>query len=281
MRTLFIVASLALCMPQGIFALSRANNSSNAGESESADAVLDAVMAVVSKTHPKASVAPKLSNASSVSHRAKLDIGLTDYEHNLTQALVATVRNITPSPSWTEQMRQRLIVNVSGNISATLNARLKPLKQSVGKTWMVLPEDIQKDAYVAQIRSSFGPVLTDSLSTATRKFEIAGRRVQAYNSQRVPLSPDDLLARSEDELASSITSERCYGDALAQIAEEDPSVVKNSQSNATSPKMKSKFKRFCMASVVSKFVSRLNDSQNLISMTMRFEAQALDFAQTN
>lgn len=255
-----------------------AQNATDTDNSEVADQALSAVTYMLN-----AHKAPVKATVNSSAPRAKLDVGFTDFAKDLTGNVTAAIENNTHEAEWTADLRKNLIQNVTDAFSASVKEALVPLKQSVGKTWMALPEDDQKNEYVSQLKAGFAPILASSLQTIIGHLNIGLRRVKAYAEQSNKLQPQELLTRSEKSLEGDILQDRCYGDSFAQlwssaIEEEAPNKTKAVPAkvvNATKP-----IKKFCLPSVVKNLVKRLNDTQMLFSMTMRFEARAMDLAQT-
>merc|ERR1719476_58582 len=87
---------------------------------------------------------------------------------------------------------------------------LKPLKQSIGKTWMALPKDSQKNEYVAALKNAFLPVFTGSQHTFDSHLELSLKRVESYSKQKAALKPVELLAKSEFSIEDSLLTEHCY-----------------------------------------------------------------------
>merc|ERR1719469_90308 len=192
------------------------------------------------------------------------------------------MRKVTPGPRWTDDLRNRLVANVTASVSISLKATLKDVKQSIGKTWMALPEDEQKDLYVNTLRHNFGPVFADSMSTIVRHFNVGATRVAQFATQRTPMPSDELLARSEMELTKLIISQRCFNkDMFLQLVLEDNDIAGGPSVNISTSNIsaKGKAREFCMPPVIDKLAKRINDAQGIVSMPMRFDSGAMDLAQ--
>jgi hypothetical protein len=215
--------------------------------------------------------------------RAKLDVGFAGFESNLTAMVVADIRNATSQPPWTAPMKETLVANVTKAVTQSLNQRFTPLKKSIGKTWMALPQDEQKDAYVAQLKSGFADVFASSLATIENHVRL-GLRHFALLTRTQHLSPVELVARSEAGVSESLLGEHCYGDLPASR----PHATKEAHGKGAMLIQEAKSamliqeainEAFCIQSVVDGLVHHLNDTQMLISMTMRFQAGAMSLAQ--
>jgi hypothetical protein len=199
--------------------------------------------------------------------KVHLDVGFTDFQNNLTAQVAAQVQQAAASAHWSTAQGDTLAVNVSKALADGMSAVLKPLKLSIGKTWMALPRDEQKDAYVSQLKSAFLPVFASSARTAESHLRLSLNRMQGSQGSA---SERDVAACSQ-ALIDGLLAEHCYD---ASVGSKPATVSKNAtpQSNATK-------RRFCIQSVVAGLAHRLNDTQGLLSMSMRFEAGAMSLAQ--
>lgn len=203
--------------------------------------------------------AAQTANATPQTH-SKVDVGFTDFERNLTAQVDAIVKQIATSGRWTSQMQAQLAKNMTDSVRDSLKATLKPLKFSIGKTWMALPQDAQKDAYVNQLRDSFTGVFAEALLAAEKHLRNSVKHAAAKQAEK--LSQADLLLESEQDLADRLLVDHCYA------------LDEKKAANASRSKL-------CMKSVLHAMTHRLNDTLGLISMTMRFDAGAMSLAQKN
>jgi hypothetical protein len=192
---------------------------------------------------------------------AKLDFGFVAFEANLTEAVSESIRGVTTGAFWNGGLQGKLIDNVTTTMNAEIKSALSPLKQSISKTWMALKTDDQRDVFVNQLKSSFQPVFTDNLNIIMTHLKLGLRRVQKYGEADSKLSQADALQKSEVSLSETLLAEHCYEESRPR---------KDAQGA----------KKFCIPSSVTKFVGRLNDTEGLIGMSMRFEAGAMGFVQT-
>merc|ERR1740130_354109 len=130
----------------------------------------------------------------------KVDVGFSDFEHNLTAQVDTAVKKITASNRWTTEMRTQLSQNMTGTLKESLASSLKPLKLSISKTWMALPQDAQKDEYVTQLRSSFMPVFAEALQSAGSRLSTSLQQIQKLSEETSQLASADLLQKSEHDL---------------------------------------------------------------------------------
>ncbi|CAK0790259.1 unnamed protein product, partial [Prorocentrum cordatum] len=196
--------------------------------------------------------------------KVHLDVGFTDFQNNLTSQVAAQVKQAAASARWSPAQGDVLAANVTKALGDGLSAALKPLKLSIGKTWMALPQDAQKDAYVSQLKSAFLPVFASSARTAESHLRLSLERLAGGAGAR------DVAACGR-ALVDGLLAEHCY-DASVGGAPAAASAHAAPQGNATK-------RRFCIQSVVDGLAHRLNDTQGLLSMSMRFEAGAMSLAQ--
>lgn len=191
---------------------------------------------------------------------SKVDVGFSDFDGNLKGQVEAALRSIPQGSNWTSDMRSEFSKNATDSLKEHLASALKPLKMTIGKTWMALPEDEQKAEYVKQLRASFAPIFVDSLKTAADHMKSSLKRIGSFSDQKTQMAPSDLLAKSEVMFGESLFLDHCY--------------VLDSKKAADAPHNK-----LCMKSVLNGMAHRLNDTLGLISMTMRFDARAMSLAQ--
>jgi len=226
-----------------------------------------------------APAAPATAQQQQQKPRAKLDVGFADFDDNVTNALASIIETGMEGEAWTEQRRKTLAKNATDSLHQALQDALKPLKLSIGKTWVALPEDAQKEAYVSQIRSGFASTLDRSKDSILSHVKIglhrAGMAHMASTSgaaSSAAASEEDLVAKAEQVLLGGVLSEHCYD-------EHDLKHAKTAAKGKNASAAPAKESKFCIPSVVEALAKRLNDTQGLVGMTMRFEAHALDLAQ--
>lgn len=235
----------------------------DSGNSSAAEQALEAVASLLN-AHKKPERLGTPTKASV--HRAKVDLGFTDFQKDLAQRVEAGVRNATEGAQWTPELRQTVLSNISGSLNATLSSELRSVKMSIGQTWVGLPDQDQQDEYVSQLRSAFAPILSSASGKILSHFGFGVKRVQRYEAAK--LSPGDLAAKSERALLDALVNERCYGDSLLQVL--------------AAPARRGAGKgvpRFCVPPQLFVVAGNLNDTQGLVSMGFKFEAHALALVQ--
>jgi hypothetical protein len=207
------------------------------------------------------------SSAQPVQHK-KLDVGFSAFEENLTTQVSTKLLRAATGTAWNDDLRGKFTKNVTDSVKESFKVLMKPLKQSIGKTWMALPQDEQKDQYVDALKKSFENVFENSMKTVESHLDLSLKRVTGYSSDKTDaMSPSELLEKSELSVADSLITDHCYESTLHSSA-------KSNTSNATAEK-----KKFCINSVLGALAHRLNDTQGLISMSMRFDAGAMSALQ--
>merc|ERR1719330_1419991 len=89
-------------------------------------------------------------------------------------------------------------------LHTSLQTELKPLKQSIGKTWMVFPQEDQKDKYVEQLRSSFQPLFADMVKSFGKHANTSLGRFSAATPS------EHLQEDASRALVGSILEDHCY-----------------------------------------------------------------------
>jgi len=200
--------------------------------------------------------------------RARLDVGFASFEKNMMDQILVSIRKGTENNHWSNELQMACKNNVTDALSQGLKSQLASLKQTIGKTWMSLPEDEQKNGYVDQLRSAYEPVFKDVMGTIGSHLERSLKRLQthAYTGSKKALSQDQLIAECASSITGNLIMERCYDVGGEQHMKKVSSFLELKKGDAP--------KNFCMKSVMEALVTRLKDSQGLIGMTMQFEAKS-------
>lgn len=201
----------------------------------------------------------------------KVDMGFQDFEKNLTKEVSARLLLTAKGAAWTDDIRSKFNKNVTESLHKSLQDTLKPLKMSIGKTWMALPKDSQKDEYVSTLKSAFLEVFQNSMKTIVSHLELSIKRVADFSKDKT-LKPAEVLQKSEVSVADSLITEHCY-EVNAKKK------MKSMKKPANKTEVLADKKKFCINSVIGALAHRLNDTQGLISMSMRFDAGAMSLAQ--
>jgi hypothetical protein len=204
----------------------------------------------------------------SAPQHARLDVGFASFEKEITDLVSVSFMNATNAGSWTDSVRKACMENVSQSFSAGLKTQLKPIKALIGKTWMSLPEEDQRDAYVAQLKASYASDFKDSLQTIETHLKRSFRHLSSalHTGGKRATTPEQLLSRCETEMAGNLMVERCYDKSGEQTLKATHSFL---QLNMEAQN------KFCMPSVFEALAHRLHDSEGLIGMTMQFESKSL------
>lgn len=205
--------------------------------------------------------------------RAKLDVGFASFEKSMMEEVLTSIRKATEgdkATDWTQKLQLACKDNVSQSLSQGLKSVLAPLKQTIGKTWMSLPEDEQKNNYVDTLRSAFDGVFKDVMGTIDVHLQRSLQRLKIHPASRKP-SQDELIAECATSITGNMINERCYDIGGGQH-------LKKVSSFLEVPKKTVAPKNFCMPSVLEALVRRLVDSQGLIGMTMQFESKSLSLS---
>jgi hypothetical protein len=203
-----------------------------------ADTVAKALAASSSKVAEKTQEQPA---AKPVQHQ-KLDVGFQDFEKSLTDAISAKLLQTATGTAWNDDMRAKLTKNVTDVLKGNMKEILKPVKQSIGKTWMALPQDEQKDEYVNTLKKSFHSVFENSEKTVLSHLDLSLKRLDGYTKDK-SLSQSQLLEKSEFSVDDSLTTEHCY-DVLAKKSSKDM------KAPANKTEVPAEKKKFCIQSVI-------------------------------
>lgn len=251
------------------------------GTDDALSAAMSVIKTISEKGHvPSAASTPTVSIGSSAAaqHPKKIDVGFQGFEKNLTTLVEADIRGATTDKPWNASMQDALVANVTASLSAGLHQMFLPLKKTIGKTWMALPRDDQKDAYIGQLKASFANAFSSSLSTIENHVQIGLRHFKAL-AKRGTLSPAELLQKSEAGVADSLLGEHCYADGPKKISKGTALLQATQEAEAAMLIQEAIGEAFCIQPVVGGLVHHLNDTMELITMTMRFDAGAMSLAQ--
>merc|ERR1712216_586052 len=110
------------------------SNTTASDNSAKIDEVMNSVAAMMNKMNdePKKHHVAQ-ANVSAGGHQ-KVDVGFTTFEKQLNQTLESGVNNATTDSQWTVEMRQKLLTNVTDSMISSWSEKVKPIKQSIGKT---------------------------------------------------------------------------------------------------------------------------------------------------
>jgi len=233
-------------------------------------AVVSDLVGSLLAAHDKKEEPPKAAASGPVTHQ-KLDVGFADFEKNLTAAITKKLSASATGSFWTDNLRAQLNKNVTEALKSSLKVTLQPVKQSIGKTWMALPKDEQKDEYVTTLKSSFVSVFDNSMKAFTSHLDLGLKRLEALSLDKSMKNSTKLLQKAEFTVEDNLLTEHCY-----EVDAKKPLKSVKNAGNSSSPAEK---KKFCIQSVVGALAHRLNDTQGLISMSMRFESGAMSLAQ--
>jgi hypothetical protein len=227
------------------------------------------------------SLSAKKHVSSGPHNHKKVDVGFAAFEQNLTSLVSSDLEKVTSGDSWTPSMKTELMAKVATMLNTSLNDRFKPLKQTIGKTWVALPDYDQKDAYVDQLQFGFNSIFNGAMDTIQSHVERGLSRFSALTKRR-HMDSSELMLRCEAGINESLLTEHCY---------DDPPTKKNANKThgavsfleeavtAGARVQAAIVEAFCIQSVIAGMVHRLNDTLQLVSMTTRFEARAMGLTQ--
>lgn len=195
---------------------------------------------------------------------AKLDVGFGDFEHQLTASVEAELRNFTANLALAAADQEKLETAVTRNLSSSIKDLSKPLKQSIAKTWVALPQDDEKDAYVGQLRSGFEGVFKSYLDTCQRHLSLSLHHLTLTSGWGTNVKGEVLVSRIQTTFFQSLMGDHCYQDVPRKAKK--AALVQTDEA-------------FCIQSVLGGMMHRLNDTSGLISMTIRFESNAMALVQ--
>lgn len=258
-----MLAQLLLTIDASQNHLSNASSPVKHTNNQSTEKVAGGPASITSKSNSTPAAKPQVK-------RARLDVGFASFEKDMMEQVLASIRKATDSDHWTQQLQLGCKDNVSQSVSQGLKSVLAPLKLTIGKTWMSLPEDEQKNNYVDTLRSAFDGVFKDVMGTIDTHLQRSLQRLKIHPAGR-KVTQDELMAECATSITGNIVSERCYDIGGGQH-------MKKVSSFLEVPKKASVPKNFCMPSVLEALARRLVDSQGLIGMTMQFESKSLSLS---
>jgi len=257
--------------------------------SDTVAAAMDMVASIGASLHSSSPLPAASANAPKTvpapGKRARLDVGFGDFEKDVVAEVSRCVHGQLKSSEWTEAVRSKLVANVGSMLHAAFAEELKPMKQSIGKTWMALPEDQQKDGFVEQLKSSFADTFSTTVQRVGQHANTSLARLATVTSGK-KATEAQLLVDGVNALNSSLLADHCYDEPKGFAAKQ--AAKQKKEAEAAKKKMAAlqldeleadPAGQFCVKSLLHGFVHRLDDSQNLISMTMRFDARAMAMVQ--
>merc|ERR1740116_727483 len=111
-------------------------------------------------------------------------------------------------------------------LHASLQTELKPVKQNIGKTWMVLPQDDQKDQYVQQVRDSFSTTLAECARNMGSHANLSLGHLSTSSAQ-------GLAEKASRAIAMSILEDHCYAEIARHTKKAAVSAKNATKANAT------------------------------------------------
>jgi hypothetical protein len=237
------------------------------------DAAMDLIKSLKKPEEAPSAKASSQNSSTAPQGHAKLDVGFADFEKTAVEEVGQKLLKTATGTAWSSDMRSQFEKNITDAMKETMKSIMKPLKTSIAKTWMALPQDSQKDEYVATLKKSFAGVFDSSMHTITSHLELSLKRIETYSSQN-KFTADELLKKSESTVEDSLLNDHCY-----EVDAKHIKGLQKSNSTSNSTDAKDEMKKFCIQSVIGALAHRLNDTQSLISMSMRFEAGAMTLVQ--
>jgi len=214
------------------------------------------------KSHRDSNTSVARAPVAQQQHRARLDVGFMGFQKNLTDMLNMLIHTTENDTNWTHNFRNSLATDLTVAVSQGLQEQLKPLKQSIGKTWMALPKDEQKNEYVQQLQAGFFPIFERCLETVDSHLKLSLHHLASASKLGSNSNMTKFLEKSEADISSGLLIDHCYDD-----------------SRMKSHKGENASHKFCINSAISGLVHRLNDTLGLVSMTMRYDSGAMSLAQ--
>jgi len=199
----------------------------------------------------------KASRFRTSAQKPKLELGFSGFTKNLTASLTAEVNSSAVKFKVPERLRQNLTAEVVAAVNKQLGEQLKPLKQSIAKTWVQMQEG-SRDKYANAVKNGFEPLFANAAASITLHVGIGIRRAADLISEQPEKKDAELLAETLKVVEDDLFQQHCH----------------------TSEK-KGKKEQFCISSPVTGFYGRLHDAEELVGMSLKFEPGGLVFVQVD
>jgi len=195
----------------------------------------------------------------------KLDVGFSAFEKNSSDLVVAALNKTCAKYAWpAENLRANFSKQVVEAVQLHLKEDLKPLKQEIGKTWMLFKTDDDRKRYGDELKSNF-------LSTFARSGELLSSHINlaimhAARMAKISIkhggNETQLIAQGVKDVEASMFEKHCF---------------KNLRYNKTDPRHN--HTETCIQSAMDSVKGKLQDSIGFVSMSLKFEAGVMSFVQ--
>jgi hypothetical protein len=192
------------------------------------------------------------SSLRAATQKPKLELGFTGFNKNLTLMLSQEVNNSAAKFKVPERLRPNLTAEIVTAVEKGLGDQLKPLKQSIAKTWVQL-KDASRDHYADAVKSGFEPLFMTAAKSITLHAGIGVQRAANFINENPGKKDAELLAESLKVVEDDLFSEHCH--------------------------LNDKKEKYCIPSPIKGFETRLHDAEGLVGMSIKFESGGMVFIQ--
>lgn len=210
------------------------------------------IATITASVHPQDVV---LQNA--ILRRPKLDVGFTDFENKFSTEVERVTLDAIGGCNWSDIECRKLKGNIASFLNTTFAEMLKPLKQDISETWVIIEQNGQKDKFITQLRAGFLTVFNSTLQFLETRLSPHIQKMVQLKTQS--LDQTTVFENVFEMVRAGLADKYCY----------------NIGGTAT----KAGKRKFCSTSILENLAKRLKDQEMLVAMTCRFEAHTSSMAE--
>lgn len=129
------------------------------------------------------------SRTTLLTHHVKLDVGLNGFEKEADEAILngpLSFQNLTVLKGFDNKTKELLRNQTITRLTQSFKTAFGPLKKSIGKSWMSLPDD-GRDQFVTQLHGSFDEVFARMANSFPRNGMIMMGALKEYPPKTLTL----------------------------------------------------------------------------------------------
>lgn len=194
--------------------------------------------------------------------KPKLDVGFSNFSKNISMSVASAVDKAAVQWDWPSNIRSNFSTEVVAMVAQRLGDELKPLKQEIGKTWVLFKTEEDRDRYAEELRHSFFPAFGRSEEQLTSHVDLAVRHAARIAKEGGKQPDSKLLAQGVKSVEEALFNQRCF---------------KNPKFNRTDPRHNQT--ETCIRSPSAGMMNNLRDAEQLVSMGLKMEKGVMMFVQ--
>jgi len=193
----------------------------------------------------------------------KLDVGFSSFSTNCSQIVAAELNKTCAKYAWpAENLRANFSNQVVAAVQLHLAADLKPLKQEIGKTWVLFKSQDDRTKYADELRSNFQGTFSRAGEMLASHINIAIMHAARIAKISHSTNQTDSLTQGVKDVENSMFEKHCF---------------KNLRYNKTDARHN--HTETCIQSAMDGIKGKLKDSVGFVGMSLKFEAGVMSFVQ--